>query len=102
MFPRTPINYLLMNLAVADMTAATFFLAQYIFLSPSAHPNGVFGTVLCRLVTGATAAYIGGAASVATLVTIATERYFAVIHPLGTRLKLTTRKLKVCGGNVIH
>lgn len=61
----------------------------------------MFDAVLCRFLTDATTAYLEGAASVATLVSIATECYFAVINPLGNRLKLTTCKLKVCAGIII-
>ena len=91
-----------MNLAVADMTAATFFLPQFIFLSSSAHPDEESGTILCRLVTGAALAYIGAVASVVTLVAIATERYYAVVHPLENIGKLTNRKMKVRLGNVVR
>ena len=55
----------------------------------------MFDAVLCRFLTDATTAYLGGAVSVATLVTIATECYFAVINPLRNRLKPTTGKQKV-------
>ena len=61
----------------------------------------VFDAVLCRFLTDATTAYLEGAASVATLVTIATECYFAVINPLSNRLKPTTGKQKVCAGIII-
>ena len=91
-----------MNLAVADMTTATFFLPQFIFLSSSGHPDGESGKILCRLVTGGTIAYIGGVASVVTLVAIATERYYAVMHPLENIGKLTDRKMKVCLANVVR
>ena len=91
-----------MNLAVADMTAATFFLPQFIFLSSSAHPDDETGKILCRLVTGAALAYIGAVASVVTLVAIATERYYAVVHPYENIGKLTDRKMKVRLGNVVR
>ena len=91
-----------MNLAVADMTAAAFFLPQFIFLSSSAHPDGESGTILCQLVTGAALAYIGAVASVFTLVAIATERYYAVMHPYENIGKLTGRKMKVRLGNVVR
>lgn len=61
----------------------------------------MFDAVLCRFLTDATTAYLEGAASGATLVTIATECYFAVINPLSNGLKLTTCKLKVCAGITI-
>ena len=89
-------NYLLFNLAVSDMTVATFFVIQYIFIHTFTHPDGVAGTVFCRLLTGGNLAWVGGAASVFTLVTIAIERYLSVINPHGNKGKLTNRKLKVC------
>ena len=82
-----------MNLAVADMTVATFFIPQYILTHTFTHPGGVAGNVLCRLLTGSNLAWVGGAASVFTLVTIAIERYYAVMKPYGR--KLTNGKLKV-------
>ena len=84
------------------MTAATFFLPQFIFLSSSAHPDGESGAILCRLVTGGTIAYIGGVASVVTLIAIAAERYYAVMHPLKNIGKLTDRKMKVRLANVVR
>ena len=62
----------------------------------------MFDAVLCRFLTDATTAYLEGAASVATLVTIATECYFAVTNSLSNRLKLTTCKLKVFAGIIIQ
>lgn len=93
---RTSINYLLMNLAIADMTVATFFMPQYIFNHTFTHPDGLTGDVLCKLLTGGNFAWVGGGASVFTLVTIAIERYYAVTYPHGSKEKLTNRKLKVC------
>ena len=84
-----------MNLAVADMTVATFFAPRFIFIHTFTHPDGLAGTVLCKLLTGADIGWTGAAASIVTLVAIATERYFAVIHPHGNKRKLTTQKLKV-------
>ena len=93
--PRTSINYLLMNLAIADMTVATFLAPRYIFIHTFIHPDGVAGNILCRLLTGGNFAWVGAGASVFTLVTIATERYFAVMYPFENKGKLSSRKLKV-------
>ena len=95
-FDRTPINFLLLNLAVADMTVATFFAPAYIVSHTFTHPDGMTGTVLCKLITGGNLAWMGSAASVFTLVAIAIERYYTVIYPHGNKWKLTNRKLKVC------
>ena len=52
--------------------------------------------------TGGTIAYIGGVASVVTLVAIATERYYAVMHPLENIGKLTDLKMKVRLAKVVR
>ena len=78
------------------MSVATFFVPRFIFFHSFTHPEGVIGTVLmCKLLTGGNLGWVGAATSVFTLVTIATERYYAVIHPYGNKGKLTKRKLKV-------
>ena len=94
-FDRTPINFLLLNLAVADMTVAIFLGPVYIFGHTFTHPDGMTGTILCKLITGESFAWFGSAASVFTLVAIAIERYYTVIYPHGNKWKLTNRKLKV-------
>ena len=92
-FHRTPINYLLVNLAIADALYATFVTPQTFFKITPTHPGGTTGTVLCKLVTSGNLAWIAVNSSVITLVAIATERYYAVIHPLA--YKFNKGKLKV-------
>ncbi|KAL9957240.1 hypothetical protein ACROYT_G038852 [Oculina patagonica] len=93
---RTPINYLLKNVAVADITYAVFIVPGIFFKVYSAHhPDGPTGAILCKLVTGGNFAWVGSVASFVTLVAIAIERYFAVMYPHGSKWKLTKRKLKV-------
>ncbi|XP_078347890.1 galanin receptor 2a-like [Oculina patagonica] len=92
---RIPINLLLVNLAVADMMVATFFIPFHVLIHTFNHPDGVLGRVLCSLVTGGGFAWVGGACSAFTLVVIAFERYYAVNYPHGNRGKLTNAKLKV-------
>lgn len=91
-------NYLLVNLAVADIMFATFLAPVFILNKTFTHPDGVTGTVLCRLLTGGTLGWVGGVSSAFTLVAIAIERYYAVVYPLGNKGKLTRRKLKARTG----
>ena len=83
-----------MNLAVGDITYATFNIPQLVISRINGHPEGVAGRVLCIFRNGVLA-WVGEGASIFTLVAIATERYYAVIYPLGNKGKLTIRKLKV-------
>ena len=94
-FHRTPINYLLVNLALADAMFSTFATPQTFFMIIPTDPGGTIATVLCKLVTGGSLAWTAGTSSVVTLVAIAAERYFAVIYPIRNVGKLTKRKLKV-------
>ena len=94
-FLRSPINYLLVNLAVADMLYAAFLAPDTFLRLASTHPGGMTGTVLCKLLTGGNLAWVAGTSSVVTLVAIAAERYYAVIYPIGNIGKFTKRKLKV-------
>ena len=84
-----------MNLAVADMTVGIFLAPGYIFIDTFAHPDGVTGNVLCKLLTGGTWGWVGACASIFTLVAIAIERYYAVLHPHGNNRRLSKRKIKV-------
>lgn len=92
---RTPMNILLLNLAVADIMVALFVAPRFILSHVFNHPDGKTGTVVCKLLTGGNLTWTGGACSVFTLVAIAFERYYAVMYPYGNKGKLTYNKLKV-------
>ncbi|XP_020603385.1 galanin receptor type 3-like [Orbicella faveolata] len=91
---RTPMNYLLVNLAVADMTVALFIAARYIFKLIFTHPKGTAGDVVCQLITGEPFVWVGALASTFSLVCIALERYLAIKFPYDERKRITTTKLK--------
>ena len=96
-FNRIAINYLLVNLAVADILYVVFispkvFSIQFSF---TILPDGVTGTVLCKFFTTGTVAWVGAASSILTLAVVAIERYYAVVYPLGNKQKITMDTLKV-------
>lgn len=88
-------NFLLVNLALADIMVALFIAPQFILIHAFKHPDGLAGTLLCKFLTGGNLMWTGATASSFSLVVIAFERYFAVMYPYGNRRKLTTGKLKV-------
>ncbi|XP_078348450.1 QRFP-like peptide receptor [Oculina patagonica] len=92
---QTTLNYLLVNLAVADMMFASSIGIQYVMMPFIAHPEGEAGRYLCTFVTDGNMAWVGGAVSILCLVYITVERYFAIIHPLRQRGRFTKRRLKV-------
>ena len=79
--PRTVMNYLLLNLALADMLVAIFIGPRFIFSHLFEHPTGQTGHLVCKFVTGSIFSWIGAFASVFTLIVIAFERYFSVLYP---------------------
>ena len=85
-----------MNLAAADICYVTFTTPTIILSHNVDHPKGIPGTILCAVVTGGGFRWTGAEASIFTLLVVAFERYFAVVHPYGNRGKLTFRKVKVC------
>ena len=92
---QTPINYLLVNLAVADTITLTFTSPQYIFIRAFSHPVGITGDYLCKFITGGNISWIGGVASVFSLVAISLERFHAVTNPYNLSSKITMSKVKV-------
>ena len=90
---RTPMNYLILNLAVADIIVVAFVAPRFILIHAFEHPDGFLGSLICKVFTGSNFSWLGGSASVFSLVAISVERYFAIIHPYGNR-KLTMKKLK--------
>ena len=88
-------NYLLLNLAVADMMTCTFFAPRVLFMSTFTHPTGTAGDVLCKIITGMNIAWVTSLASAFSIVLVAVERYFAIVHPYSIRHRITKRKLKV-------
>ena len=92
---RTPINYLLLNLAIADLMVGIFCLPSTVLHQFFSHPSGKTGEVLCKLLTGMTMAWMSEMAASFSLMFIAVERYYAVLHPLQFLGKLTIRKTKI-------
>lgn len=89
---RVPMNYLLINLAAADMAFAVFVSPQYIFRPFFQHPSPPLGDFLCKVATGGSLSWIGTAAAVFTLVLIAFERYNSILFPHRTTQRLTAEK----------
>ena len=85
-----------MNLAVADIMFAVFIIPNIIFGLFFTVPDGLTGTVLCKLLIGGNIAWFAASSSIATLTVIAIERYYAAACPLkNIGPRLTKRKLKV-------
>ena len=92
---QTTLNYLLVNLAVADMVFALSILTRYLIMPFITLPEGQTGRFLCTFLAGEGIGWIGAAESILCLVYIAVERYCAIIHPLRQLGRFTRRRLKI-------
>lgn len=91
---QTPMNYLLVNLAVADMMVAIFIAIQFIFGPLYTHPDGSLGVFLCKFITGGTLTWTGAVSSVFNLVAISVERYYAILFPHSQKGRISGRNLR--------
>jgi hypothetical protein len=85
----TTTNYLLVNLAVADIITLLWNPRTYSFAFYPFHPKGTLGDYICKIFTGNAIIGVAIGASVLTLTTIAVERYYALVKPM------TAGKLKI-------
>ena len=91
---RTPMNFLLVNLAVADILVGIFIGVRFVINPTYQHPTGTSGKYLCKFITGGTPAFTASVASIYSLVAISVERYYAVLYPFREE-RLTPRNLKL-------
>ena len=92
---KKPLNYLLLNLAVADLNAGVFLAPSLVLEPTTAYPPGLTGEVLCRLFSSAYLGWAGISSSVYSLVFIAFDRYYAIMKPYSIRHRTTIKKLKI-------
>ncbi|XP_020905383.1 QRFP-like peptide receptor [Exaiptasia diaphana] len=90
---KTAMDYLLVNLAVSDILSAVFVIPRYIVIHAYRHPRDLPGDILCRVVTGGSLIWVGGAASVFTLLVIAVDRYHAVVQPHSLRHRIALKRI---------
>ncbi|XP_068708295.1 probable G-protein coupled receptor 19 [Montipora foliosa] len=91
---RNSVNYLIVNLAVADILYAVFIVPDVFIKLTFTHPEGTTGSILCKLLTGGNIAWVAINSSLVTLAAIAIERYYAVMYPLGDKGNFIKEKLK--------
>ena len=95
---KTSTNYLLFNLAVADLLFGVFLAPKYIILLVLDYPflpDGVLGDWLCKLVFAGNIAWMASRASVFTMLCLSVERYFAVCRPHTFSQRFSPKIVKV-------
>ena len=90
---RTPLNYLLFNLVVADTMIGVFSVPTIVFRPfVSYKAKGIAAVLLCKFIIHGTLIHPCGQVSALSLAAIAFERYQAVVHPLTVRKNITKRR----------
>ena len=80
---RTVTNYLIVNMAVADLLITAFSMPVTIKLLVTGHmdwSNGVFSVILCKTITFTQ--FLSIASSVLSLTAIVVDRFLAIMYPL--------------------
>lgn len=90
---KTAMNYVLINLAVADITVAIFMGIKFVIGPTFIHPEGIAGRYLCKFITGGTTAWTAAVASIYSLVAIAVEAYYAAFQPFKRRSGMVAKNL---------
>ena len=89
----TTTNYLLVNLAVADLLTLLFCPGVYDFALHNFRLSTTSGDIFCKILAGSVIVCISFDASVLTLCVIAVERYIAIVKPFNRTGHLTRKTL---------
>ena len=89
----TTTNYLLMNLAVADLITLMMCPGIYDFALNKVRLKKALGDFICKFFAGNAVVPISINAAVLTICTIAVERYLALVKPFLAGLRLTKKRV---------
>ena len=92
---KSPMNYLLLNLAASDLLVGVGMFPNIILSDVVDYPRGSAGNFLCKVVLSANFAWVGATASACSLVFISIERYHVIMKPLDIRYRITNKKLRL-------
>ena len=90
----TTTNYLLMNMAVADLLTLLFCPGLYDFALTKVRLKGFTGDLICKLFAGNAVVPITINVAVLTVCMIAVERYLALLKPFRSNLRISEDKVK--------
>ena len=89
----TTTNYLLMNLAVADLVTLIICPGMYDFALKKVRLDKTLGDLICKFFAGNAVVPITINAAALTVSAIAVERYLALVKPFYTRFRLSKKRV---------
>ena len=89
---QTTTNYLLMNLAVADLITLMICPGMYDFALKKVRLGKTLGDFICKFFAGNAVVPITINAATLTVCAVAVERYLALVKPFYTKLRLTKKR----------
>ena len=90
----TTTNFLLLNLAVADLFTLLLCPGLYDFALTNVRLEGFSGNLVCKLFAGNAVVPVTINVAVLTVCTIAVERYLALVKPFRSNLRISEEKVK--------
>lgn len=90
----TTTNYLLLNLAVADLLTLLLCPGLYDFALTKVRLEGFSGDMVCKLFAGNAVVPITINVAVLTVCTISVERYLALLRPFQSDLRISEDKVR--------
>ena len=85
----TTTNYLLSNLAAADLVSLIFLPVSMVVDITGINISGITGKVVCKAFTGNFLLKVAKTAGFSSLIFLATDRYYAIVTPFDIRFRLT-------------
>ncbi|KAL9989373.1 hypothetical protein ACROYT_G003915 [Oculina patagonica] len=93
-YMHTTTNFLLANLALADLLTLLWCIPGIALNGFVRHPDGLLGDILCKFITMNHIAGISLLVAGLTLTLVSVERYNALVNPLKVNLRLTLGNVK--------
>ena len=84
---RTTTNFLLTNVAVADIISLIWCIIPIALSLFAEHPSGILGTYICKFFSGYAMTCVSVSVKLSSLFVLAIERYLAVLKPLKINLR---------------
>ena len=94
---RSATDYLLLNLAVADLTFGVAFAPGFFAMAFENHLDALFKNNIFHIsiIASTSIAWIASLSSIFTMMTLSLERYFAVCRPHSFKRSFSKRNVKI-------